>query len=100
LRDHVDYAPAPAEDIDKSLELLQETGQIKRRGQSYFASRTASEECGPKIVQLQAIHVAIDEVLRYLLAQGPLTANAWHRTRPIHARGARLPWRGPRPGSP
>ena len=98
LRDHVDYAKDPAQDIDKSLELLQETGQLKRRGQTYYASRTAVEECGPKTSELH-LRAAIDEVLKYLLAQGPLTADAWRRTRPIHARGARPLWRGPKPGS-
>ncbi len=100
LSDHVEYAKAIDQDVDRSLELLQETGLLRRRGQAYYASRIPVEECGPKIAQQKNIRAAIGEVLKYLLAQGPLTASAWRRTRPIRDRGAHLPWRGPKPRSP
>jgi hypothetical protein len=100
LSDHVEFDKTAGLDIDKSLDRLQETGQLRRRGQAYFASRPAAEECAPKIALQQSIRAGIDEVLKYLLAQGPLTASAWRRTRPVRARGAHLPWRGPKPGSP
>ncbi|MCX5794505.1 MAG: hypothetical protein NTY77_03295 [Elusimicrobia bacterium] len=100
LSDYVGGARATDQEIDRSLDRLQETGQLRRRGQAYFASRTAAEDCGPKIAQQPDHRAAIAEVLKYLLAQGPLTADAWRRTRPARVHGARLPWRGPKPGLP
>ena len=100
LSDHIEFGRTSGQDIDQSLERLEETGQLRRRGQAFYASRTAAEECAPKIAQQTSIRAGIEEVLKYLLAQGPLTASAWRRSRPVRARGARLPWRGPKRGSP
>jgi hypothetical protein len=98
--DYVEDARSTDQKIDNSLERLQTAGLLRRRGQAYYASRVPVEECGPQLAQQQSIRAAIAEVLKYLLAQGPLTADAWRRTRPARVRDARLPWRGPKPGSP
>ena len=100
LSDYVEDARSTDQKIDQSLERLQTAGLLRRRGQAYYASRVPVEECGPKLAQQQSIRAAIEEVLKYLLAQGPLTADAWRRTRPARAHGAHLPWRGPKPGPP
>ena len=68
LSDYVEHSPSSGQAVDDSLEKLQETHFLMKRGRVYLASRDAVSECGPRVAG-QPVSAAITEVLRYLQAQ-------------------------------
>jgi hypothetical protein len=68
LSDCVEHSPSSGQEVDKSLERLQEAHFLRKRGQLYLASREAVADCGPGIAG-QPVPAAIAEVLRYLQAR-------------------------------